>query len=70
MSRWTVGHSRQALAEGWDVFLTDNRKLEIQRHDEALRFGSDGEARGFVRVKALGGSKLHKLAMLVTEAPL
>lgn len=62
---WTKDDSAAAYAEGWDIFDSDERGLEIERVDELGVFGSDQEAVEFVSVRADYGSPLHVKAMAI-----
>lgn len=74
---WTPEDSKAAAAEGWDVFDSSDRGLEIERIDcpedaqgnpiEAT-FKTDGEALGHVYGRAQSGSALHQKAILLTLA--
>lgn len=67
---WTQDDSKQAVAEGWDVFESDERGLEIQRCDctgpdetgEPL-FDGDQSAVEHCEQRAAAGSELHRRAL-------
>lgn len=72
---WSSEDSAAATAEGWDVFDSSERGLEIERIDapedvagEPLppAFASDDHAIGHVYAKAQEGSALHQKALLLT----
>lgn len=69
---WTNDHTKAASAEGWNIFDSDTRGLEIQRVDDPEdraepRFAGDGEAVEWVKARAREGSPLHILALEITK---
>lgn len=64
-----------ASLEGWNMFESGDRGLEIERDDEADIFASDEAARKFVRERAATddngfskpGSKLHQIALALHQ---
>jgi hypothetical protein len=56
--------SKDALAEGWDIFDVDSRGvLEIERGDEAEIFETDEAAVVHVSAKAAERSELQRRAL-------
>lgn len=71
---WTRADSAAASAEGWDVFDSSERGLEIERVDAPEvgdqvvepTFSEDAKAIGHVYFKAQEGSALHQKALAIT----
>lgn len=72
---WSREESAAATAEGWDVFDSSQRGLEIERIDDPEdatgetmppAFASDEQAIGHVYARAQQGSALHQKALLLT----
>jgi hypothetical protein len=63
-SSWAARQTELALSEGWMVF----NDCEIQRDDEASKFGTDEDAIAHVRARAAEGSATHQLAMAIHDA--
>lgn len=51
--------------EGWAIFESDERGLEIEMVDEYAKFPDDDAAIEHVRRLAEAGSKLHELALQI-----
>jgi len=77
---WTPLHAQDAIREGWDVALRMDDILEVERRDEWYGpdgqqkdgdepidppFASDGEALVHCQARALSGSYLHLLAVML-----
>ena len=60
---WTSADRETALAEGWDLFQSCERGLEIQRDDEAAIFEDDEAAIAHVRTRAEAGCKTARKAL-------
>lgn len=60
---WTAEDSAQARAEGWDVFHVDGSYHDVQKLDEAEKFGEDAHAVAHVYYMATSGSALHRKAL-------
>ena len=64
---WTGTDEIEANREGWGLFESDTRGLEIERLDEADLFDYDEDAVEFVHICAGLGSKLHQRALLTIQ---
>ena len=72
--KWTEADQKAAEAEGWNVFHSSDRGLEIERvdapeaGDQVLEptFANDALAIGHVYFKAQEGSALHQKALTIT----
>lgn len=76
LGEWTGDDSMAALHQGWDVFETDERGLEIERvddpsdipgytGDEMPIFKNDDEAEAFVNRQAEAGDGLAIKALAI-----
>lgn len=68
MTKWTVYDYRLAFEEGWGIFDSDERGIEIERIDEAERFSCDDEALAWVAAHATNGSEFHQRALRYVAA--
>lgn len=66
---WTPSDSIRANDEGWNLFESDERGLEIERDDEAGIFDSDERAVWHVMNWAAEGSQLHQKALACVATP-
>lgn len=69
---FTWAERRQAEREGWGMFESDSRGLEIEADTEMGIFvfeddPVDAEARRFVRARARAGSRLHTRALALHQ---
>ena len=67
-AKWDGECEKIAFGEGWGIFDVDcSGRLEIQRLDEMDTFECDEDARKWVKLMALRGSRLHQLAVNKVE---
>ena len=66
---WNIEHSEEAASQGWGLFDSDSRGLEIERDDDAGIFDSDEDALKYVERQAARGNACAVEALrLVAEA--
>ncbi|CAO3459647.1 hypothetical protein [Azospirillum argentinense] len=73
-TEWSAEDSREARAEGWDLFDCDgsgNGRTQLHKADDADIFANDPAAWAFVLAHATRGSRLHAqaLALLLKHNP-
>lgn len=65
---WLVRDARQAESEGWALFESDRRGVEVERDDESEQLPSDEAALHLVTEQARAGSSTHLKALLITSS--
>lgn len=62
-AEWTIEHGEEAESQGWNIFESDERGLEIQRDDEAGIFDTDEDAVKYVERQAARGNECAASAL-------